>query len=1202
MPKPKDLYIATSLHDLNQKCSYDFAKGSSVKSHLNLVNKAYNAAELAHKDCDEERAFILYMRYADALSKIRKSKEFQQDAKHYNTLFGKSKLLTAIENAEKLSESLKKRYQKKGEKEAKTKDEDSKRKKVASNSGETVIKDEAVFVPDQKLTSQQLYEMLYKQKRDVIIMDVRSIEDYENSHMMHAASINVPNDAIKPGTVPSKIEQGIPLSFVKTWQSRHSAEIVVLLHWHSNLKRLDVMTDPLRSLKDSIYKWDQENKLKHQPVVLEGGYAEWLETYPQFTSNPDVKPPSNKPKTSNVNSLLDFSYSSLKINGFNNEDEMKLQNDMKVDEELGLSNGHRVDPPKPGKVLSDNSSATMPGSGSIPIANGIMKDDDIRTLAPGLYPKIDLNSLLPQIPPQIPTEPQDVIKPSTTSKPVPTFDRSNKPKPSSDGSKHNSTSTTIPNVPPVSNENGIDIKPNSLTPIVVDRSTKPKLTSDSNPTVSPHPDVNHEEPITLKTPKPNQEFLEMEQDLMQMQQKKEATEARLAEIEEKKKMAHLLSKRKKMQDDLEAAQKREFEAEKELADAMRGIKKPAESKSAPAMTTSLSSHPPEATRDLVKSPQKSDDLSPLSTRVLKHNVGDITEVGYKEAVQAKKTESDQAQQLSAASNKKISKQVKPDMLIQDKANSMQQDANKSSLPLENVDGTPHATVELPKNEKDIYATVKKPKLVANVNEVKPKNINKSIVAGKPTESSVKMAPAKNTASPVVPAHKPSTPKPTSTTGKILQKRLKDTNDDQSPKSGLKRSFSSPNIAKMVQEEEKVIEQAKVPHQESKPSLPSPSNQALVPSRELKSRYLEQPSKSVSDLSIQIHGVYGGLGSAICGLRNLINSCYMNSVLQCMFNTTQLAEYILTNSYRNDINRKNVLGHGGKVAENFAALLRAVWSGQYRYLVPSEMKSVAGTINPMFAAHSQEDSHEFLLMLLDALHEDLNRITDFKYQEEPDNDHLSDDDAAKAAWMYHKKRNESIIVELFSGQFKATVQCLHCRKTSRKFDVFRFLSLSLPQHSTSLHDVIKDFGKPEKMTGDDKWKCPSCKVLRDAVRVIEIWRLPPVLIIHFKRFVHTGRWREKIQTNISFPVSNLDLNSYTRGPAMRKPYNLYAVSHHHGGGLDSGHYTASCRSVVDNQWYKYDDTEVSRSSSPQGSSSFLLFYCCYPRQIPRNTPF
>lgn len=69
----------------------------------------------------------------------------------------------------------------------------------------------------------------------------------------------------------------------------------------------------------------------------------------------------------------------------------------------------------------------------------------------------------------------------------------------------------------------------------------------------------------------------------------------------------------------------------------------------------------------------------------------------------------------------------------------------------------------------------------------------------------------------------------------------------------------------------------------------------------------------------------------------------------------------------------------------------------------------------------------------------------RYKEE-NNDHLDDLKAAELAWQKHKQLNESIIVALFQGQFKSTVQCLTCHKKSRTFEAFMYLSLPLASTS------------------------------------------------------------------------------------------------------------------------------------------------------------
>ena len=61
----------------------------------------------------------------------------------------------------------------------------------------------------------------------------------------------------------------------------------------------------------------------------------------------------------------------------------------------------------------------------------------------------------------------------------------------------------------------------------------------------------------------------------------------------------------------------------------------------------------------------------------------------------------------------------------------------------------------------------------------------------------------------------------------------------------------------------------------------------------------------------------------------------------------------------------------------------------------------------------------------------------------DTEHLTDEEGARQSWDAWKLRNDSKIVDLFSGQFKSTVQCPSCNKVSVTFDPFMVLSLPLP---------------------------------------------------------------------------------------------------------------------------------------------------------------
>ncbi|XP_065728775.1 ubiquitin carboxyl-terminal hydrolase 8 isoform X2 [Phocoena phocoena] len=400
--------------------------------------------------------------------------------------------------------------------------------------------------------------------------------------------------------------------------------------------------------------------------------------------------------------------------------------------------------------------------------------------------------------------------------------------------------------------------------------------------------------------------------------------------------------------------------------------------------------------------------------------------------------------------------------------------------------------------------------------------------------------------------------------------------DREP-SKLKRSYSSPDITQAIQEEEK-----------RRPAVTPTVNRETKPTSYPKTEITRLSASQIRNLN----PVFGGSGPALTGLRNLGNTCYMNSILQCLCNTPHLADYFNRNCYQDDINRSNLLGHKGEVAEEFGIIMKALWTGQYRYISPKDFKITIGKINDQFAGYSQQDSQELLLFLMDGLHEDLNKADNRKRHKEENNDHLDDFKAAEHAWQKHKQLNESIIVALFQGQFKSTVQCLTCHKKSRTFEAFMYLSLPLASTSKcTLQDCLRLFSKEEKLTDNNRFYCSHCRTRRDSLKKIEIWKLPPVLLVHLKRFSYDGRWKQKLQTSVDFPLENLDLSQYVIGPKnnLRK-YNLFSVSNHYGG-LDGGHYTAYCKNAARQRWFKFDDHEVSdiSVSSVKSSAAYILFY-------------
>ena len=104
---------------------------------------------------------------------------------------------------------------------------------------------------------------------------------------------------------------------------------------------------------------------------------------------------------------------------------------------------------------------------------------------------------------------------------------------------------------------------------------------------------------------------------------------------------------------------------------------------------------------------------------------------------------------------------------------------------------------------------------------------------------------------------------------------------------------------------------------------------------------------------------------------------------------------------------------------------------------------------MYSGYQQQDAQEFLSILLDTLHEDLNQGDIKKNFEMPDGDGKPDDLVARESWNFHKQRNLSYFVDTFLGQYKSKVSCLACAKVSITFDPYMYLSLPLAKDKTSI---------------------------------------------------------------------------------------------------------------------------------------------------------
>jgi Ubiquitin carboxyl-terminal hydrolase/DUSP domain len=154
-----------------------------------------------------------------------------------------------------------------------------------------------------------------------------------------------------------------------------------------------------------------------------------------------------------------------------------------------------------------------------------------------------------------------------------------------------------------------------------------------------------------------------------------------------------------------------------------------------------------------------------------------------------------------------------------------------------------------------------------------------------------------------------------------------------------------------------------------------SNNANSNSHDAKSKPVVTAKKSNTNDFTENGKVCSFPGYGACGLANLGNTCYINSAIQCISYMPLLRSYLLSAQYKatGDLNRDNPFGTGGKLLEEFAELLRLMWSARHGEKSPTRFRTQLGKANSQFLGADQQDAQEFLNYMLDKVHEDSNKI-------------------------------------------------------------------------------------------------------------------------------------------------------------------------------------------------------------------------------------
>ncbi|KAL8841777.1 MAG: hypothetical protein Q9170_000810 [Blastenia crenularia] len=365
-----------------------------------------------------------------------------------------------------------------------------------------------------------------------------------------------------------------------------------------------------------------------------------------------------------------------------------------------------------------------------------------------------------------------------------------------------------------------------------------------------------------------------------------------------------------------------------------------------------------------------------------------------------------------------------------------------------------------------------------------------------------------------------------------------------------------------------------------------------------------------------------------GLVNTGNMCYMNSVLQILifcvpfYNLLEKLGKRATHSFKSEtplvdamimfMHEFHVIDSAESV-EKLRLRLRIEELEQYGgAFIPEFVYEVIRRL-PRFSSMRrghQQDAEEFLGFLLEEMHDECSRamrsfspstlsglVTPADGMSSPASQSTNSTSAAENGWLEVGPKQktaitrssgtiitESPITKIFGGKLRSELR-VPGMKHSVTLEPYQPLQLDIGAiHVNNIIDALKGLTRSETLHGD--FNSPRGLGLA-ATKQVTIETLPPVLILHLKRFQYDNAGgTQKIWKKVGYPL-DLEIPKEVFPPSKRggilahgglPKYRLIGVVYHHGKNASGGHYTVDVRRQDGNEWIRLDDTVIRRVRS------------------------
>ena len=349
----------------------------------------------------------------------------------------------------------------------------------------------------------------------------------------------------------------------------------------------------------------------------------------------------------------------------------------------------------------------------------------------------------------------------------------------------------------------------------------------------------------------------------------------------------------------------------------------------------------------------------------------------------------------------------------------------------------------------------------------------------------------------------------------------------------------------------------------------------------KYRYLDNlKNKSSEEMSIETKEKYNKYNNQDKpkGLYNLGLSCYMNSLLQCLYYIPELREYF--------IDPENNFNDEQPVCQALSEVMYELKYSENDNIEANMFKTIMGEKNGLFAGKKAGDAKDLFFNLIDSL---LSELT--KEKEEETEKYLDLTNKKDVFREACKEVDKNIINELFIGYYETAYKCKKYHKayvysfSSESFILFNLEKIKeyCNKDILSIEECLNYNFK--RKNNNTSFYCSQCNGIEINVSKEKIYKPPKILVLILDRG-HGKTFKGEVNFK-----TNLDLYNYLdEKDKYYTEYNLIGVSTHSGTSSSSGHYTACC--LTDNgEYYYFSDTHVEpiNENVIYENEPYLLFY-------------